>query len=1348
MRHWLYPILFITVFAFSMGLSARPYSFMLSDKELSSNLINTVYQDRDGIIWIATENGLNRYDGTKVTIYTHEKGNPHSLAHNYVTYIYEDSHGNFYVGTYSGIQLYRRDRDDFTEIGRFGDGSRMQYSPSHIVEYRNRRVFSTGSQICEITVKEGKLELQLPNWDFIDGITGRVFPDSIGRVWTKHNDGNLICIQQDGTVIRSAINNQQTITNLLSDNHNNLYLQTTQLDLLKFDYTTEDWNKINRSKISNSTLKCIYRLDDTHILIGTDGNGIKHLDEVTGEVTDYAVDLPYLSSKHLKVHQIMCDRDGGLWLALFLKGVARIPSPKQQSSFHYMGSQSYASNLVGTSSISALLSDRHEQMWVGTDGEGIYLINKELKTSQHLHSTNDGGSIPTIIQGLYEDSEGNIWVGSYDEGCGIIHPQTFAYRDCSQLFRREGNIATRVFAFQEDHNQHIWVGSMGQGLFCYDMKTHRTIPNMCFGISQGLNLWQTSLLLTSDNQLLIGTYDGVFVLDLNQAAPRPRQLFDRSIIFSLYEDQDHNFWAAGDAGITKFTLDSISETFNAETGLAGNVAYSIIGDSENTLWIGTNRGLSHFWPKQGTFINYTDGDGLQGNEFSKNSCTSDSKGRLWFGGAYGINYFYPTQITTEQKVLKARISAFYLNNNPINSATLSGGEPIIEGSVYDAHHFSLLHQDNAFSIELSTVGFTEPDAVRYQYRVNNNDWTSLPQGSHQVSFGGLHPGTLRFQFKAIQNQQESETEEIHITIRPYWWESSLAQTIYLLLVFLFLGTLFYQMRLHYHARSQMMEEKHAHEIDEAKLRFFTNITHEIRTPMTLIVSPLQKLISTDFDPIRQQAYQTMKRNANMLLQLVNQLLDIRKIDNNQMRLDFQETEILSLVNNLVEFFVPTAESKHIQFEYTHEGLQSLKLWVDPNYFNKIIINLLSNAFKYTPANGKVSLSITIDPLLQDGQQHVLIQVSDDGIGIAPEERELIFDRFYRASNANLSADGNGVGLHLTRSLVTLHHGTIHADENQMGKGTIFTVRLPIGNAHLSEAEKTHKDAVPDTLTTESNSLMAITDEQDEEQARSTSPRTRFKLMIVDDDTEIRSYLSNELSRDFRITECENGQQAIQEIFRDKPDIVISDIMMPQVDGLTLCQRIKSNIGLNHIPVILLTAKADQESNLAGLDSGADAYITKPFFIEILRSTALNLVRSRNKLRNTYSGNQTQEDKLETIDLPSPNDKLQERIMRSINQNLSNPDFAVDELCADVGISRVHLYRKLKELTNQSPRDFIRNIRLKQAEILLLKEDSYSVNEIAEAVGFRRPNNFSAAFKEQYGYPPLQWRAMRKEAASK
>ena len=542
----------------------------------------------------------------------------------------------------------------------------------------------------------------------------------------------------------------------------------------------------------------------------------------------------------------------------------------------------------------------------------------------------------------------------------------------------------------------------------------------------------------------------------------------------------------------------------------------------------------------------------------------------------------------------------------------------------------------------------------------------------------------------------------------------------------------------------MLEHIHAEQLNEAKLQFFINISHEIRTPMSLIISPLQKLMATDYDTERQQSYNIIYRNAERLLRLVNQLMDIRKIDKGQMQLKFQETDIVSFIQDLHYTFAYQANTKHIKLDF-HSEVKELKAWIDPKNFDKVILNILSNAFKFTPENGNIQIRLCTgnDPNAAEKalSRYFEISIEDDGIGINETELERIFDRFYQIRNSqNNSNIGTGIGLHLTRSLVELHHGSITVENNQGTPGCRFIVRLPLGKEHLKPEEIDNSAVKQDSvhITTALPTTPLI------ETPPKTHSKSKYRVLIVEDNDEIRRYICQELGRDFHMQECRNGKEAFTYILKKTPDLIISDIMMPEMDGMTLCSKVKQNINTNHIPVILLTAKSREEDNLEGLSIGADAYITKPFSIEILRQSTFNLIKSRERLRNNFQGSQTQKERMQELEIESPDERLLDRIMKVINDNIANPELNVEMVAETVGISRVHLHRKLKELTNQSTRDLIRNLRLKQAATLLAKKRQ-SINEVAALTGFTNVAYFSTAFKELYGMTPTAY--MEQNAAS-
>ena len=784
--------------------------------------------------------------------------------------------------------------------------------------------------------------------------------------------------------------------------------------------------------------------------------------------------------------------------------------------------------------------------------------------------------------------------------------------------------------------------------------------------------------------------------------------------------------------------------YTISDGLPSNSISAIEGDANGNLWISTNFGISRFNPSTQTFVNFYASDGLQGNEFSKGVSFASTKGEIIFGSTSGITYFNPGEITSPNKKPEIRITDFYVHDKAVRLGMKSGRYDIVTTSVTNSDKFHLSHKDNSFSIELSAMEFYSPERISYSYTFNSNTWVNLQSGVNRISFSELTPGIYHFQVKARDYNSYSEIKKLTIIISPPWYVSWWAKTIYCLTAVIITIFIIVQIRQRYRARQEMLEHIHAEQLNEAKLQFFINISHEIRTPMSLIISPLQKLMATDYDTERQQSYNIIYRNAERLLRLVNQLMDIRKIDKGQMQLKFQETDIVSFIQDLHYTFAYQANTKHIKLDF-HSEVKELKAWIDPKNFDKVILNILSNAFKFTPENGNIQIRLCTgnDPNAAEKalSRYFEISIEDDGIGINETELERIFDRFYQIRNSqNNSNIGTGIGLHLIRSLVELHHGSITVENNQGTPGCRFIVRLPLGKEHLKPEEIDNSAVKQDSvhITTALPTTPLI------ETSPKTHSKSKYRVLIVEDDDEIRRYICQELGRDFHMQECRNGKEAFTYILKKTPDLIISDIMMPEMDGMTLCSKVKQNINTNHIPVILLTAKSREEDNLEGLSIGADAYITKPFSIEILRQSTFNLIKSRERLRNNFQGNQTQKERMQELEIESPDERLLDRIMKVINDNIANPELNVEMVAETVGISRVHLHRKLKELTNQSTRDLIRNLRLKQAATLLAKKRQ-SINEVAALTGFTNVAYFSTAFKELYGMTPTAY--MEQNAAS-
>lgn len=1021
------------LFTIALHATGQTYKRFTTSNGLTSSLINYMYEDRYGIVWIATEDGLNKYDGVKITPYRHRYDDPSSLANNYVSTIIEDSEGNLIVSTYVGLQIYRHSTDDFSPVATMPNGTTMKANISNMILADNGRLYGKGDLSCEIKASKGEKIEVLP-------------------------------MKQQPTA---------------------------------FDNREEELPQ-------ELNVRFTLRYDETHLLLGTDDDGIKLYDTQLRTYSDYPINIPDLPQNLQKVHHLMRDKNGNLWIALYQKGVVMLSQRK--SMFGYIGSKIAKQDIIGAHCVQSICRSRKGGMWIGTDGDGIYYIANGK--AQHI---TDG--IPPIANSLMEDSDGALWIGSFGYPC---------YRQANGRFEKVDALPEfpRVFCVKEDKHQRIWFGTMGYGLYCYDKASdkfthiegsdsHRFINCIC---------------ITSTGKVLAGTFNGIY--DVQEQ----KTLCHKYIIYAIFEDIKGRIWAGTSEGL--IMIDSSKEkVYTTNDGMPSNSVFAITQDDKGMLWFSSNAGLSCFDERSEIFTNYSTNDGIQGTEFSKGAVSKDADGTIWFAGHEGITYFSPHNISQHNYDLHPRITALYINNISVNTKTETGGKPVIDNTLYDCHNFSIAFENNSFSIELATKEIDTPEKCSFLYAIDGEKWITIPDGGHIVSFSNLDAGNHTFCYAVEYNGIRSVTNEVTIEIRHPWWSSPWAKLITALATIAVVILFFFWIR------------------SKEKIKALALISHKIRTPMSLIISPLIQLIDTDKDDDRQKTYKLMLRNAYKL-------------------------------------------------------------------------------------------------------QHLAAQATEEE-PIGPIEHE------------NINTD---------------------------------TVNLQ-------------------------------------------QSRTTRQLIIVDDEEEVRHYLCEQLSSDFHVREAANGKEAMQLIFEKAPDAVISDVTMPEMDGITLCRKMKKNIQLAHIPIILLTARADEESTLQGLGIGADSYITKPFNIKILRQKVSNLILLRQQLRNAYQGQQLQEDKLEKIETEDYEDKFMERVMNVINEHISDADFSTDALCKEVGISRAGLHRKLKEKTNQSTSIFVRNIRLKQSEKLLL-ESNLRINEIAAAVGFKQSSYFINSFRELYGMAPNEWREQK------
>lgn len=1344
------------ILALTLLLSALTYSqsgrLFTTDLELSSSLINKVYQDRNGIIWIATEDGLNRYDGAKFITYKHNKNDPNSLLSNYVRTLFEDSKGHFFVGSLNGLQIYNYAKNTFIEVPLIMEsGEKFFAHVFSIIERKNGDILigTSGQGLFKLEKNTDGYYARHIKYEVTCHMTSYLYEDNKQNLWISTEDKGLLRITPENRIdiypnfIEFGGN---SISSICQDSQGNLYLGSMGKGLYLFDEKNNSFKTIPYPENPNLPVKTLVLNKSGQIFIGTDGNGVKVLDPITHNIRDKKFSINSFDSSKSKVHSILEDKSGNIWVGIFQRGVMLLPG--QVNKINYIGYKSTVYNIIGNACIMSIYQDSEGTLWVGTDNDGIYGITLDGRQKVHFKHTLDPKSVPSTIMCIYEDSHQNLWIGSYLSGAAKLNRQTGQCEYLSDLVDNNHNIAQRIYSITEDLDHNLWIASMGSGIFKRDFRTGKVTNYDLLKDSDNRadlnmlhNSWVTSLLVTRNGKLYLGTYDGLSCLDLKTESFLSTYGVNRQmagiIVYSLFEDSRGTIWVGTSEGlkyINPKTHDIVS--FTMDDGLPSNTICSIKEDKKHNLWISTNYGISKMNLDKKDFINYYAGDGLNGNEFSKNAAIIDNRGQIVFGGISGIAYFKPEDIIVERKKLEVVITDFYIHDTAVKEGMKSGAFQIINTSVMKATEFHLSNHDNSFSIEFSAMEFNNPERIIYSYSINDDVWINLAPGTNRVVFDNLSPGRYIFKVKAKDYNTYSPVKEILLVIHPAWYFSLWAKVAYCLLFLLIVFLAVKQFRTRYYTRLKLQKHEQAKQIDEAKLQFFTNISHEIRTPMSLIISPLRKLMTTDDDTVRQKSYLTMFRNAERILSLINQLMDIRKIEKGQMFLKFQEVDLILFIEDICSIFEEQLQIKNIQFGFHHHS-DSIKAWIDPKNFDKVILNTLANALKFTPDNGKIDIYLnTAENENCDNalNRYIEIIISDNGSGIDESEIESIFERFYQAQNSN-SVEGTGIGLHLVRSIVKMHYGTITAENNVGENGCRFIIRLPLGKDHLMSSEMDDPASCNQGHFYNKMSMIPVTNDTDE--SVKVKSKTRYRVLVVDDDREIRKYILDELAGEYHVLESVNGKEALALILEKTPDIVISDVMMPEMDGITLCRKIRQNVNVNHLPLILLTAKSKEEDNLKGLEIGADAYIVKPFSIDILKETVKNIIKNRERLKNNYSGSQQQKDKVQKIMLKSADEKLLEKVMDVINKNISNPDFNVEMISSRIGISRVHLHRKLKELTNQSTRDLIRNIRLQQAAELLASKN-LSVSDVARAVGFSNISYFSNAFKEFYGIPPTSY----------
>ena len=976
------------------------------------------------------------------------------------------------------------------------------------------------------------------------------------------------------------------------------------------------------------------------------------------------------------------------------------------------------------------------KLWLGTNDHGILLWNRFTGKAEPFWRDAER-QLPNPVVSMLKSKDGKLWVGTFNGGLYCMNgSQVRSYKE------GVGNAlaSNNVWALVEDDKGRIWIASLGGGLQCLEPSSG-TFETYTSNNSALLENNVTSLCWGDDNTLFFGTANqGVGMMDMRTREIKKVQGQSGSMKMSndavnhVYKDSRGLIWIATREGLNVYDVRrhlflDLSPVAEAK----GSFIAAITEDQERNMWVSTSRKVIRVTVAsdgKGSYLfdsrAYNSEDGLQNCDFNQRSIKTLHNGIIVIGGLYGVNVFAPDHIRYNKMLPNVMFTGLSLFDEAVKVGQSYGGRVLIEKELNDVENVEFDYKQNIFSVSFASDNYNLPEKTQYMYKLEgfNNDWLTLPLGVHNVTFTNLAPGKYVLRVKAINSDGYVGMKEatLGIVVNPPFWMSWWAYLLYAigLVVVFFLAR--YRMlkreREKFHLQQIENEVAKNEEINNMKFRFFTNVSHELRTPLTLIISPLEGMLKETTDELQSTRLQLMYRNAQRLLHLVNQLLDFRKGEMSTHQLSLSEGDIISYVHSVCNSFLLMADKKHIQFSF-FSGIDTFSMAFDADKVGKIVMNLLSNAFKFTPEGGRVTVMIEHVAGTPDMLE---IKIADTGIGISDVDKEHIFERFYQADHKGVEeTTGNGIGLSLVRDFVTLHEGEVKVFDS-IGTGSVFVIQFPVKHV------ETQVQLPPETG-------ISIGEEEDKEIKEETREETERKdfplLLIVDDNEDFRIFMRYSLELQYRVKLAVNGNEAWEMMQEELPDLVISDVMMPQMDGNELCRLIKQDKRTAHIPVILLTARQNTEAKLEGLQTGADDYVTKPFNMTILVLRIRKLI----ELSRYHRVTQGMIDPVPSeIVITSLDEKLIEKAIKYVEDNMSRTELSVEELSRELGMSRVHLYKKLLQITGKTPIEFIRVIRLKRAA-QLLRESQLHVSEVAFEVGFNNPKYFSRYFKDEFGVLP-------------
>lgn len=1355
------------------------FTHLTTDDGLSQSNVISIVQDGKGFMWFGTFNGLNRFDGYQFEGFFYDEYDTASISHNYISAIVEDSHRYLWIGTGDGLNRFDPRTNSFRAYKHYDDES------SSISDNQIERLCTDSKDRVWIGTRNGGLDLYDPEKDafihfrhYQDSLNSvssnfirAICEDAEGNVWIGHWNGAIDVYTDSSRCFRRVFSGNEKITDspitaIVQSPDRSIWVSTQGDGLFRLTlhngHTPQAGHYVSGpadgNHVSSNILLCLMVDRENNLWIGTEDTGLNILDLKSNTIR-YVMNDPFDQSSvnDNSVWSVYEDHTGNIWIGTYAHGINLLTERKVY--FQYYGHHPGQTNSLIHNMVNAFVEDTDNTLWIATDGKGLDKLNRKTDTFSHYNKEN-GRFGSNVIVSLFKDSRHRLWAGTWADGLYRFTPETDEFTRFSK--ETNGLGSNNILHIEEDRKGGLWLSTFWGGLTYFDPERMSAI--VYNKDNSGLNDDNVRVSLQDrEGNIWIGTDVGLQVFDANTTAfinythnDRYERSLSKGFVHSIIQTRDSTIWVGTTGGLNKFAADSRTFVhYTVSDGLPGNEVKCIIED-RGLLWLSTNRGISRFDPRAETFKNYDISDGLQGNEFAARSGCRLAGGEIVFGGNNGFNIFNPENLRDNSDVPGVVITDFKIFNKPVS---IGGKDARLQADISETNHITLSYRDAVFSFSFVALNYISPERNQYAYIMEpfETQWNYVG-ANRTATYTNLDPGEYTFRVKASNNDGVWNEKGAAIAIRiepPFWrtaWAYAVETLLGLALLYAVLNYFISRQRLQNALNIEHLELEKMYELDQMKNRFFTNISHEFNSPLTMILSPLEKLVSSrDTDAHIKNRLRLIQRAALRLRRMTNQLKDFQKIETGDLTLVLSRGDIISFIKDIAYSFHDYARDHHITFQFNADQNYALT-WFDPDKVDKIIYNVLSNAFKFTPDHGAVSVTVTVassktsdhaDQQVTNPDQYVKICIEDTGIGIPQENIEYVFQRYYHIEEYNgRHYEGSGIGLAFAYELTKLYHGDISVSSEE-GRGSVFTIELPLDEHYLEENQLVgHFNMSPAELSggrtvsfSEAEQLLDTSRNIEQHHAEGIPV-----IMIVEDDKEITNYIKNSLESTYRVSTAATGVKGYETALQMIPDLIISDIKLPELSGIEICKRLKNDEKTSHIPIILLTGYATRESKLEGLSQGADVYMTKPFNISELEAHIRNLLSSRKKLRARFSREILLEPR--KIAITDIDEKFLRRVMDVVEKHMSDSSFNAELLSNEVGMSRMQLYRKLRGLTDQTVHEFIRSMRLKRA-VQLLEEKRMTITEVAYEVGFKDLSYFARCFRKEFNRSPSEYISVKK-----